>query len=112
MRSLKRRARALISLFILLFPLAPASAAQVRYDYQGMLFNYTPPLNNPTMSNPYGALRVSGVAFFDDTVVTPNFTGTLLQEALLGPSGTIPGGTFTFANGQIVGWNLSAYTIL
>src|SRR5262245_13985386 len=97
------------SIFVsaLLGSAAPASAATVMYRYVGLAWAYTPPLNFPNASNPYGP-NLEEFGYFDDSIVTPNFTGTLTSgfTVLTTRIGGGMTGTISFVNGQIVSWNL------
>lgn len=101
---------------------ATAAQASIVYTYSGNALGYIPPPGcafpcpNP---NPFGA-SVTGRAVFDDTVVTPDFTGSIAYDAYTlytvtmgnttmgtrGARGYNAATAFTFVDGQITGWNL------
>ena len=91
--------------------LSTAHAALVTFDYVGQPLTFIAgPYGDGV--NRYGTNEI-GRVYFDDTVVTADFTGTISTgyTALLGA--TVMGeaaahGSFTFSQGQIVDWFLTS----
>lgn len=108
MRRVSLLAASIVAFSAFLFSPNAALAADVRFDYTGLPFMYTPPPSNPGMTNPYGT-RLNAVAFFDASVVTPSFTGSIQNLAHPSTGGSPMFGQFDFVNGQIVGWDLQSF---
>lgn len=92
---------------VAVFALAGSAAqAAVSFTYAG------PTLHSGGSSTSYGTPGFTGIATFDDAVVTDTFTGTLSHGSFTGGFGSSgqlafqQSSYFTFMNGQITGWSV------
>ena len=101
--------------------LSSLSFAALVFNYTGGPLAYTPPPGAPTQSSPFGSF-VFGTVTFDGLVdasftgtVSSGFTGSVASSSLaprpIGANSVQPP-SFTFANGQLVAWNLRTDFIL
>lgn len=101
--------------------LSSLSFAALVYNDTGGPLAYTPPPGAPTQSSPFGSFVFGTVTF--DGIVDASFTGTVssgftgsVASSSLAPrpigANSVQPPSFTFANGQLIAWNLRTDFIL